>query len=282
VRYAPPSGWSVTSPTITSGWAVARVDKELPESRCPGGTSAGCFVWQVVAYPGPGVAGKPRVLAKSAHPGDQAFVPYFARSDNGVAWQQGTSVTSSTNYWWQPSLSAPLLLGHVHGQQDLEFDGNTLYGSESGLALGASPHILTQVALPGQRQSSLSITYTSSGTAAINNGRLVYFPKGGADTASWVVQKLPGAPAMSYRTPPKLTPAVNGPYSIQWITPDTLISWSDSGFELYDARTGKGTQIASELDMKLSVPRADDGYLDLAWNPTNPRSGPSMIAWRKY
>jgi hypothetical protein len=281
VSDAPEAGWTFAAPVVVDGWVVVRSITAFPDSDCPHDEPGDCFAWRVVALPAPGSTGRARILAHSTGPGSQALTPLFASNGQAAAWEAGASATSSTLYEWSPSMKTPVRLTRLSGQGILSFDGDKLFVSQAPLADGAARHTLTQIPLPGQQVTLPPFTYTASGADDILDGRLVYFPESGDQTAAWRVARIPTATTAAASVA-SLQPAINSPYTVDWITESELVSYSNSGISLYDVAKGTGTAIASPTDETLTVPRADDGYLDLAWNPSTANASPSIVAWRRF
>jgi hypothetical protein len=278
--YPPVSkGWTVAAEAAAGSWVVDREVTELPDRSCTGGSAYDCFSWRLYARPLSGAATTARLLAQSTRPGTQAFVPLLASNGVDIAWEQGDTAKKSTVHLWRPGAAVSTLLAVRPSQGILTFGSGGLYVTESPRAQGTSVHTVTQVRLPTDGVAVPRTTYTGSGPDAVQGGKVAFFPAASDGHGNWTLVQL-GTTVGKSQKKTTLTPGVDGPYTVEWIDRDHLVSYAASGYEVFDTATGRSTKLADDAT-GLTVPRGNSGYLDLAWNPTAAPAR-SVLAWRTY
>jgi len=205
----------------------------------------------------------------------------FSSNGSAVAWESGVAPDESDIYYWLPG-SDPVRVAEVKSQGLISLDGDTLYATQSPLAPGASAHVVSRIPLPSQSAASTqTITYRGSGMNAIRNGVVAYFPGAGDESGAWTLRPLDSSAPAARAT--KLAPDINGPYLIEWIDDRHLVSYANSGIAVFDTASGSSETIAAGGDVSLTVPRGDDGYLDMGWNPTSAADADAaIVGWRHY
>jgi hypothetical protein len=213
----------------------------------------------------------PRLLAESSRPGSREALPSWTTDGQQIAWQQGDDFSI---YLWEPGEPKATLVAERDQPGLLEFaDDGRLFVLET--ASGAKT--LTQIPLPGQKETADVTTFDGVMTFDVVGQTAVYFPEPGDGHGNWVTIPL-GGDAGVLNQGEQIKPGLDGPYSAHWITDSVLLSSSASGTTLYDLADPAATVTSASTD--LTTPRVSAGSLVIGYQP--PDDGPSLVFVKSF
>ncbi|WP_089099711.1 hypothetical protein [Streptomyces hyaluromycini] len=275
------AGWSPGTAVLGGGWLLRVESRQLDGTACGDKASqtSDCYSWRL--YGQQVTSGRPRLLAQSAHAGHQSLVPHPLADGGSFVWEQGLTGGKAGLMRWTPGAAGParLLTRSTTGQLDL--DGGTLYLTEGKLSADGGTSSRTTYRVGLRQRSAVAervAAFTGGGGFAIHGGRIAYFPRPADETGRIRVLTIGGRSA-----PVDVGKAVNGFYTLDWITPNRLVTWSVSGYALDDLRHPAASAVFSPDAVGLGVPRGSDGTLYVAYQFAPSRGvKPTVLAWRNF
>ncbi|MFI8536802.1 hypothetical protein ACIGMX_42015 [Streptomyces aquilus] len=277
-------GWTSNTVTLASGRLLRVESRQLDGTACGEEKSeaADCYRWRL--YSQPLSSHKPVLLARSAHAGPQSLVPHPLAYKGSFVWEEALPGGKTGVFRWTPGKGRPVRVltraGSGFGQLDV--DGRTLYLTEGKLSQDGGTSIRTTYRLGLGQHPTAAVkvaTFTGSGGFAVRGGRIAYYPRSADETARIKVLTIGAETA-----PIEVGKAVNGFYTVAWVTKDRLVTWSGSGYALNDVRRPTKATVFAADAVGLGVPRGYDDTLYVVYDPyqfaQSRGTKPTVLAWR--
>jgi hypothetical protein len=279
------SHWAPGSVALGAGQLLRVESRQLDGTACgeAAGTTSDCFSWRLYAQPLSSSSSKPRLLARSAHPGHQSRVPRPLADGRSFVWEQGTDGGKFGLFRWTPGAAKAVRLLTRSSLGQLDVDGGTLYLTEGRLAADGARSIRTTYRVgtgrpAGARQVA---RFTGSGSFAIRGGRVAYFPRSDDERGRIRVLTLDGRTA-----PVEVGAPLHGFYTVDWISGNRLVTWAISGYALADLRHPRTSTAFSPDAVGLGVPRTSGNSLYVVYDPyefaQSRGTKPTVLAWRHF
>ncbi|MFI0968094.1 hypothetical protein ACH4S8_43135 [Streptomyces sp. NPDC021080] len=279
------SHWAPSGIALGAGRLLRVESRQLDGTACgeAADAAADCFSWRLYDQSLSSSSPKPRLLARSAHPGHQSRVPHPLADGRSFVWEQGTSGGKFGLFRWTPGAAKAVRLLTRSAQGQLDVDGGTLYLTEGRLtADGALSSRTTYRVGIGQPAVARRVArFTGSGGFAIHGGRIAYFPHSDDESGRVRVLTIGGRTA-----PVDVGASLQGLYTVDWISGNRLVTWAVSGYALADLRHPRTSTAFSPDAVGLGVPRTFGNTLYVVYDPyefaQSRGTKPTVLAWRHF
>ncbi|WP_162684291.1 hypothetical protein [Streptomyces populi] len=277
--------WAPSGIALGAGRLLRVESRQLDGTACgeAAGATADCFSWRLYDQSLSSSSSKPRLLARSAHPGHQSRVPHPLADGRSFVWEQGTAGKKFGLFRWVPGTARPVRLLTRSSLGQLDVDGGTLYLTEGRLAADGAQSVRTTYRVDTRQPVAARqvARFTGSGSFAVHGGRIAYFPHSDEERGRVRILTLDGKTA-----PVDVGAPLRGFYTVDWISGDRLVTWAISGYALTDLKHPRTSAVFSPDAVGLGVPRTSGNTLYVVYDPyqfaQSRGAKPTVVAWRHF